>query len=729
VVAAIILVSIGTTNYQTMRQALVEQAQAQAQSLAGQSAETVNSSFAPLAAVPQTIAGYEDRIIDIDARIVQLRESLPAILERFPSAVNIYLYFEPNVIPGQQYSGPWYSRMSGKVQVAFANFPGEPGYDPTKELYDYHSQDWYTRPRDAGGLVWIEPYFDAATNAAIVTASAPVYSTDKFIGVVGIDLNLTKVQQIVADIHPTPGSYALLIGPQGAIIANPAWKDSVLNTTIADLAAKLNSPDLANLGTAMTSGKEGVIAVTDPKSGTPAWAAYHPIASTGWSVAVITPQADLLTGIDRLQTRVIFLGVAGLLVLALVLFFLASSLTRPLTQLTRAAETMAHGNLQSRVNIARRDEIGVLAQSFNGMADALQERMQAEQEARAEALRLQQLTTEGRQVFEAAVADYLSVVQQVARGDLTQRVEVIQQGALGQLGQGLNGMVESLHELTSQVHTANESIVAAAAEILAATTQQGASAAEQSAAVTQTTTTIEEVKAIAQQTAQQASQVAHDSQAMLEAAQQGTQVVEETVGGMGQIRVRVESIARTILTLSEQTQAISTIITTVSELADQSNLLALNAAIEAARAGEQGKGFSVVAQHVRELAERSKLATTQVRELLGEIQRSTNAAVLVTEEGTKGVEAGGKLAGQAGQVIRRIALEVESGSQANAQIAAAAQQQMAGMSQIGHAMSSIQQANNQALASIRQAERAAQDLHALAQSLRQTVAIYRLKSA
>jgi len=195
---------------------------------------------------------------------------------------------------------------------------------------------------------------------------------------------------------------------------------------------------------------------------------------------------------------------------------------------------------------------------------------------------------------------------------------------------------------------------------------------------------------------------------------------------MGQIRIRVESIAQTILALAEQTQAISAIITTVNELADQSNLLALNAAIEAARAGEQGKSFAVVAQHVRELAERSKGATGQVKEILGEIQKATHAAVLVTEEGTKGVEVGGQLAGQAGQVIHRIAAEVESGAQASVQIAAAAQQQTSGMVQIGQAMTSIQQATTQALASTRQAERAGQDLHTLAQSLQRAIAVYQL---
>ncbi len=434
---------------------------------------------------------------------------------------------------------------------------------------------------------------------------------------------------------------------------------------------------------------------------------------------------------QRANTMLLWTLIAGTSTAALLglvmAFVISSSIARRVNQVAGAARSMAGGNLEETYHLPEgNDEIGVMADAFSRMADTIRTQL-AEQRRYNDELRAANDAKVARDYLETVVRDYSSFASEVAKGNLAARLSVNGSGdELSQLGHDLNRMVEGLHIITMQVKEASNSIGSTAAEILAATTQQAASTTEQSSAITQTSTTIEEVKAIAQQMAQQATQVAQDSQSALQVSQQGTQAVEDTITSMGQIRQRVESIAQTILSLAEQTQAIGAITKTVSELADQSNLLALNAAIEAARAGEQGKSFAVVAQNVRELAERSKDATGQVREILEEIQRATNAAVLVTEEGSKGVDSGTRLASDAGQVIHRIAAEVEGGAQSNSQMAAAANQQTAGMEQIGQAMVSIQQAMTQTMSSTRQAERAAKDLNELAQSLQETIANYHL---
>jgi len=270
-----------------------------------------------------------------------------------------------------------------------------------------------------------------------------------------------------------------------------------------------------------------------------------------------------------------------------------------------------------------------------------------------------------------------------------------------------------IRSITQPIREGINQLTTAGAEIVASTAQQAAGAQEQAAAVAQTVTTVDEVTQTAEQSAQRAKGVGDAVGRTLEIGKSGRKTVEESIAALGAVKDQVENTAENILALAEQAQAIGEIIATVNDIAEQTNLLALNAAIEASRAGEHGKGFAVVAGEVRLLADQSKKATAQVRQILGEIQKATNTAVLSTEEVTKGVAAATKVADQAGQTIAALANTLTEAAQAAAQIVASAGQQATGITQIHQAMKNIDQVAKQNLTATRQAEQAAQNLNTL----------------
>ncbi|HDQ73118.1 MAG TPA: methyl-accepting chemotaxis protein [Chloroflexi bacterium] len=334
-----------------------------------------------------------------------------------------------------------------------------------------------------------------------------------------------------------------------------------------------------------------------------------------------------------------------------------------------------------------------------------------------------------RERLESTVQQYVDYMTEVAQGHLADRLSVDdgdETDPLTRLGHSLNDMAANLQQMIQQVQEAAVDLSSAASEILAATQQQVSGASEQSAAISQTTTTVDELKTIAEQSVSRAQEVVETAQRTSDVSRTGWQSVENTVESMITIKTQVEGIAENILALSEQTQQIGEIIATVNDIAAQSNMLALNASVEAARAGEYGKGFAVVAQEVRNLAEQSKQATAQIKAILSDIQKATNATVMATEEGTKSVDEGVDLATRSGEAIEQLAGVIDESAQAAMQMVAGGRQQASGVEQVALAMQNINQATVQSLASTREAEKAARDLNELATHLNEIVARYQL---
>lgn len=333
-------------------------------------------------------------------------------------------------------------------------------------------------------------------------------------------------------------------------------------------------------------------------------------------------------------------------------------------------------------------------------------------------------------IIRASIVRPLTVFKEfaglVGDGDLTQQARVRSGDELGQLALCLDQMVGGLREVAGQSRLATENLKSAAAEILASTQQQSSGTGEQAAAIQQTTTTMEEVMQAGVQISERAKQVAASSEATSAARHAGLQAVENTTLTMEAIRDQAEAVAGNVVSLSERTQAVGEIISTVNDLAEQSHLLALNAAIEAAAAGEHGRSFSVIASEVKNLADQSREATVQVRSILGDIQKGINSSVMLSEEAVKRVDSGKLQADVAARTIREMMEGIQESVQAFQQIVAGSRQQQIGFTQVTQAIRDIGQASQQSAASTRQLEKAAMGLTALAQQLQKAVERYRI---
>lgn len=335
-------------------------------------------------------------------------------------------------------------------------------------------------------------------------------------------------------------------------------------------------------------------------------------------------------------------------------------------------------------------------------------------------------TYQARQ-FSHIIQEYADFSGQVAAGDLSAHLGIRAEDELGFLSQHLNSMVRSLAELAHEVQVASDDVAGASSEILRTMNQHTATAHEQATSIGQVTSRMELVRAASEQAAARARDLAQKAQTSMRVSHEGTEAVKDIVRGMEDIRQKVKATAQDILNLSEKTKLIGEITATVNDLADQSNLLALNAAIEAARAGEQGKGFAVVANEVRVMAEQSKQATARVRTILEEIQKATDAAVLITEASDEKVENGMALANRAGDIIVQLAGTVQDASDVSHQIVDAAHQQNEAIEEMLLSMKEIHQATGEAVKSGQQSEAVAKQLNDLTLHLKSITEQYRLK--
>jgi methyl-accepting chemotaxis protein len=359
----------------------------------------------------------------------------------------------------------------------------------------------------------------------------------------------------------------------------------------------------------------------------------------------------------QLRNQIVGSMLLMLLAASVTILLVVSRAVRPLLTLTAAAHRITGGNLDETVPVESDDEIGALAEAFNVMTTVIVKDLKEE---------------------------------------------------IGRSGRLIVSVKEAVIQLSS-----------AANEMMAISAQQASGATQQASAVQEVTTTSEEIAITAKMITANARSVEAVADDTTSNGNAGKSDVANAIEGMGQVRSQVQSIARSMLELGDNSQKIGGIVEIIDEISDQTNLLALNAAIEAAGAGEAGKRFAIVAQEVKRLADRTVEATRQIKGLIGEIQRATNNTIMVTEEGTKAVDSASGLVDKVQFSFASIMTTAQETSRTAKEITLSTQQQTSACEQMAETMSEVRDVAQQVALSANETEKAIAEILELAQRLRE----------
>ncbi len=413
-------------------------------------------------------------------------------------------------------------------------------------------------------------------------------------------------------------------------------------------------------------------------------------------------------------------------------YFIARSITRPVKELEEAAARVAAGEHDVTFDVAAAGEIGHLAESFAHMVGYARAAMAAVEVEKAQVERRVEEAVKAAEIQQAyltrSVDQMLSQMERFADGDLTARLTAERDDEIGRLYEGFNRAVVTISELLEQVHQNVEATFGTVKQIGSSTEELAAGVQEQSSQATEVAAAVEQMTATIIENARNAQHTADTAGANGQAAEAGGEVVQQTVAKIREIAAIVSTSAKTVERLGASSDKIGEIVSVINEIADQTNLLALNAAIEAARAGEQGRGFAVVADEVRKLAERTTGATKEIAAMIKGIQAETVEAVEAMQRGTKEVEEGIRLADQAGTALGEIVQGAQNTVDMINQIAAASDEQSTTSEDISRSVESISTVSAESAAGIAEIAQAGDGLHHMTDALRTLLAHFRMRA-
>ncbi|SMF16569.1 methyl-accepting chemotaxis sensory transducer with Cache sensor [Desulfovibrio gilichinskyi] len=628
-----------------------------------------------------------------DSREVLLG-SVKNFLKDHEEFLGTYIALEPNALDGRDddFKGaefhnpdgrfvPWVYRDSGQLKV----IPSV-GYDK-----DNADGAWYFLPKKNDGEIVMEPYAYAIgdKNVLMVDMISPINLDGKFIGVAGVDFPMNTIDKFINSLDVFGTGYAFLLSNSGRYMAHPQSKEYVEGEKNFFTDENISASIRAEVKDQVLKGK--VYAQYETSDNGATYYVFVPIilgrSHSPLILGLSIPMNHVLAEAKDLSNMMLGLGLAGIILVIIAIFLISNSITKPLHATVGALEAIADGDFTVRLPAKSTDEIGRMQGSVNGMTEKLEQGITEIKEKQA-------MAEEKTLIAEKAVAQ---ATEAQARAECAK--------------------VEGMHMAADRLESIAERNSAGSKDMLSQSQEIENGSQLQRERIHSTATAMEEMNATVLEVARNAGDTAEQVNQSKNSALEGSKVITETVRSMDAIQKQAENLKVDMGKLGQQAHDIGTIMNVIEDIADQTNLLALNAAIEAARAGEAGRGFAVVADEVRKLAEKTMGATKEVGDSIGGIQKVAQANIKNMDSVVDNISTATELSRNSGSVFDQIVQGVELSSERIRSIATAAEEQSATSEEINRSIDEINQIAMQTAEAAAEASSAAEDMSRQADEL------------